>query len=284
MSTTYEKLGQYAGDELPAAPSDVSVDSVDNNNIVLTWTNNSSAYTESSIVIQTWQGTFWQTQGDALSYDAVGGTLSSLSEGTSYRIRVAQLLDGVLYPSQPLVQATTSIPTPVLAESGTTQTEIGVDITGYDVSWTALKMYLNDELVESIATTATTYTYTGLTQGTSYALNGVVTIDAVDYTGATVNISTEAALNPTGLYVMAVATDYIQVGWTNNNDYNGYNMIYVDDVAVTNEGDVAPDATFYLIEGLQSSTEYKLQVAYYDGATETYFWCVAPTEYYQLTN
>ena len=281
---TYEKLGQYAGDELPAAPSDVSVDSVDNNNIVLTWTNNSSGYTESSIVIQTWQGTFWQTQGDALSYDAVGGSLTSLSEGTSYRIRVAQLLDGVLYPSQPLVQETTSIPTPILTESGVTTTEIGVDITEYDVSWTTLKMYLNDELVESIATTATTYTYTGLTQGTSYALNGVVTIDAVDYTGATVNISTAAALNPTGLYVMEVSTDYIQVGWTNNNDYNGYNMIYVDDVAVTPEGELGPDAVDYFCAPLQTGTEYKIQVAYFDGVTETYFWCVAPTEVNQVTD
>lgn len=225
MANLYDKLGQYSGSELPQSPSEVSVFSVNNDSIVLTWTPNSSGYTTSTIVIQTWQGNYWETKTE-LNYDAVDGSLSSLSEGTLYRIRVAQLLDGVLYASSPLTQTTTSIPKPTLTESGVTSSSIGVNITGYDATWESIKMYNYDDgwqLVDTIAATATTYSYTGLNASEQYFLQAAAVIEGVEYEGDYVAITTAAgalvAITITNAYDVAISGDNpIEITWSNDND------------------------------------------------------------------
>ena len=277
--STYEKLGQYAGSELPASPTDVTLVLADNTSIQLSWTNANSSYFDGNVVMQTWESTYWLTNGEPLQYDADGGSLVGLSEGTSYRIRVAFLLFGVLYPSNPFTQATTAIPKPVITESGATTNEIGVDISNYDVSWTALKMYYMGVstgyewvLADTIAGDASSYTYTGLTGNEEYQLYAAAVIDGQDYAGYNIGVETQAEplTAPTDLSYN-LATDTLQFFWTNHNSEigSGNNLIRVNDSQVQS---VAWDAEDNGVGGwcclgsaFQYNTEYTLVIRYQRG-------------------
>lgn len=241
MSTTYEKLGQYSDGELPSAPSDAYIDAVTNTQFTLHWTNNITAedFPTAQLVVQRWQGTYWETQagspfGLEWDYEIVAG----LSEGTSYRVRVAVLMDDVLYASQPLVQETTSIPKPELSEVDAGTDYVDVDIDGYDESWESLKMYRyifeGEEtgwvLQDTIAATETQYVYTGLTAGENYYVRAGAVIAGTEYFGDYIMISTEeaAVLPATNLVLTENSSDSWVLSWDNNEPAtSGYNKVWL---------------------------------------------------------
>jgi hypothetical protein len=231
MSNTYDKLGKYADSELPSAIINLVVGTVDNTTIALSWTNNNTAFTAGKVVIQTWQGTYWETK-VIRNYNTTTGNLTSLSEGTSYRIRVAFLLDGVLYPSNPLTQVTTNIPKPEnFTVTDYDDTTITLAWDGYDESWEAVivQRYISGAFtdVATLDATATTYTYTGLTQNTTYYLTVASVIDGVTYSAYPPTYKTQKTareallpLENIGFYPSEVENaGHITVTWTNPNSY-----------------------------------------------------------------
>jgi hypothetical protein len=117
---------------------------------------------------------------------------------------VAVLLDGVLYPSAPLTQTTLSIPKPQnITEVSATTDSITISWNGYDATWDAVKpqIYVDSEFQDAatLDASATTYTFTGLTEETQYYLSVASVIDGTTYSAYPpdyIIVSTEAAPLP----------------------------------------------------------------------------------------
>lgn len=170
--STYEKLGQYAAAELPYAPSEVLVTDIGNTDITLQWQNN--YINSNTVIVQQWLTNYWYTLVE-LENTATGYTIQSLSQGQSYRLRVAVLENGIIYPCQPIIASTLSLPFPTNIaysgnDSGFTST---ITWGGNDPSWERLyiRALLNTEAScnEEVWTTIATLMGSG---NTSYGIKG----------------------------------------------------------------------------------------------------------------
>jgi len=107
--STYEKLGQYAVSELPISPSNLAITAAGSTTADLTWTSNYSL--SGSTILQLWMTNYWLTKNE-IGVGDTSGTITDLPAGESWRIRVAILLNGVIYPCQPVVNSLPPVPMP----------------------------------------------------------------------------------------------------------------------------------------------------------------------------
>lgn len=135
--TTYEKLGQYAATELPINPTNVVITAVASTSADLEWTNNYS--TSGSIILQLWQTNYWLTKNE-IDISSTSGTISDLPAGEEWRIRVAVLLNGVIYAAAPVVNSLPPVPYPTnLADAGSDNNFVEtITWDGNDASWQAI--------------------------------------------------------------------------------------------------------------------------------------------------
>jgi hypothetical protein len=182
--STYDKLGQYATTELPIAPSNVVITAVGSTTADLEWTSNYT--TSGTIILQLWMTNYWLTKNE-IDISSTSSTITDLPAGESWRIRVAVLLNGVIYPCQPVLNEVV-IPYPEnLAVGDKTVWTAAFSWDGNDESWTNVKFKVStgDSVYETITTlpaSATTYTATGYTMSNNEARFIVCAeIDGSDY-------------------------------------------------------------------------------------------------------
>ncbi len=208
-------------------------------------------------------------------------TVSGLTCGTSYTFAVdaadaagnrsgptGATVSTSACPAGPDVDAPTT-PTG-FAKTSSTQTAISVSWSAStdNTAVTSYRTYRDDATAGN--PTGTTYTFTGLTCGTSYPL----AVDAADAAGnrsakATITASTNACPDttapaaPTGLATAAIGQTTISVSWT----------AATDNVAVTSYGTYRnaapagnPTGTSYTFTGLTCGTSYTLSVDAADAA------------------
>jgi len=259
MANTYIKLGEYNSSELPTRASGLLATQVLDKQITLTWVNNTdeAEYPSAVNVVQVWE-TDWQTtpEGD-IPLSVSAQTIYNLDEGTNYRIRVCVRDANVLYPSQIIEPSTLTIPKPTITESGTTITTIGVDITGYDPTWQAIVMKINDGggwvTVDTISATDTTFVYENLNPETQYLVLAASVVDTVEYDGVDIAVSTAAVVTPTltesGATYTAVGVNIAgyNASWTALkmqylNEDTGWQWVLAESITVTD--------TEYLYTGL----------------------------------
>jgi chitodextrinase len=209
---------------------------------------------------------------------ATSATLTGLTCGTSYSLGADSFDAAGNHSAVSTITATTSacsdtqapsVPSS-LATTGSTTTSIdlgwaastdNVGVTGYGV--------YNGALAGS-TTTATTYTVTGLTCGTSYTL-GVDAVDAASNRSAKATVTastsacadTQAPSSPAGLAKTTGTTTSISLGWTASTDNVGVTGYGVYNGALAGS---TTTATTYTVTGLTCGTSYSLGVDAVDAA------------------
>ena len=210
-------------------------------------------------------------------------TLSGLACGTSHQVVVdAHDAAGNNSPQASATMATAACPPPPPGDTTPPSTPTGLAVssggqTTLALSWNASSdnvgvtgygVYRNGTLAGS--PTATSYTLSGLSCGTSYT----VAVDAADAAGnrstkATITASTAACPDtqaptvPSGVALATRTTTSISIGWTASTDnvgVAGYHL-YLAGTAVG-----TATTTSYTFTGLTCNTNYTLGVDAYDAA------------------
>ncbi|MYE26283.1 MAG: hypothetical protein F4X87_03510 [Chloroflexi bacterium] len=234
----------------PAAPADLAVSARTQTSITVTWTKSAGADS-----YEAYGGTkklpTVNDIGDVATY-----TFSGLTADTQYTLQVRALNDGGYSSNAQVVSRT--LPNPpaaptALKTSGITQTGVtltwtkSTGATGYKVrkdsgdSWTELG-------------DVATYSFTGLTGGTSYDLELRASNAGGDSAVEDITVLTLPA-PPTGLTTSGITESGITLGWTKSTGATGY-KVQADAGTVVTLGDVAT----YSFASLSAGTSYTLKV------------------------
>ncbi len=187
-------------------------------------------------------------------------TVTGLTNGTQYSFKVYAYTDGKWYASSTKSKTPVGTPTNIKVSAASKQATI---------SWNAVKGatgYIIKSADGKIKYTAksikdTSYTVTGLTNGTSYKFKVYAYTDGIWYA------ATSAAVTPTGkpTGVKAVAgSKQVTLSWNEVNGATGY-IIKSADGKTKYTAKTIKD-TSYTIKNLKGGTQYKFKVyAYVDG-------------------
>jgi chitodextrinase len=257
----------------PSVPGSLSAAAVTQNSVTLTW----SASTDNTGVSGY---TVYNGASSVGSTGATSFTISGLTCGASYTLSVdAYDAAGNRSAKASVAAATSACPaadtTPPsaptgLAVSSPTQTSITLSWTAStdNVGVAGYGRYRNGSLASSGA--GTSYTFGGLTCGTSYTL----AVDAYDAAGnrsaatsltasTTACPDTQAPSTPTGLAASGATQTAITLSWnaaTDNVGVNGYGRYRNNTLVASGTG------TSYTFGGLTCGTTYTLAVDAYDAA------------------
>jgi chitodextrinase len=255
----------------PSVPSDLSTSTVGQTSITLGWTASADnvgvagygVYLNGTVLVTTGSTTY---------------TFSGLSCGTSYTLAVDAYDTSGNRSAKASVDATTgACPDTSAPSTPTGLATSAIGQTSITLSWSASSdnvgvagygRYRNGTLLSSA--TGTSYTFAGLTCGTSYTL----AVDAYDAAGnrsakASVNATTSACPDttapstPTGLSTSAIGQTSITLSWaasTDNVGIAGYGR-YRNGTLLSNAA-----GTSYTFSGLSCGTSYTLAVDAYDAA------------------
>ncbi len=308
--TAYGKIRDAAGNETnagstsfttsacppPTAPSNATVTVITPpSTIQLSWTDNSSneygfrVYRDGALV-------------DTTAVNATSYTFTGLSCGTSYTLSVAAFNGNGTSSQASAITPNMACPPPT-APSGAT----GTDFTQSSIRlyWTdnsgneeGFRMYRNGVQVATVGANTTTYTFSGLSCGTSYTL-GVAAYNASggtssqsSTTGSTV-ICTPTA--PSNVSLITNSDSAQTVSWTDNSsNESGFYIYQWNGSSWTYHSAVGANVTSKYITDLSCGTSYTFGVRSYNGggsssivssgATATYPCVVAPTLSSQLSS
>ncbi|WP_336784643.1 S8 family serine peptidase [Paenibacillus sp. MMO-177] len=229
----------------PSAPSGLST-SATNNSITLFWSASSGATSYSVSLNGSTQGSTTGT-----SY-----TFNNLTSGATYTVGVA-----AVNSSGSSAFSTTSRATLPNAPGAPAGLSASPDTNAITLTWngvsgaTSYRVYLNGSNITSVSTT--NYTFSGLTQGTSYTL-GVAAVNTSGTSAiSTINASTTipgAPVAPTGLAATST-TSSITLTWNAVSGATSYSL-RLNGTNVT-----TTTLTSYTYTGLTANTTYTLGVA-----------------------
>lgn len=242
-----------------------------------------------SSITQTTLTLGWTASTGASSYDVYNGTtllgnattnsynITGLTAGTAYTFKViAKNVSGS--STGVTVNATTTVNAPAdvtnLATSSVTQTTLTLGWTA-SATATSYDVYNGITLLGNVTTTS--YNVTGLTASTAYTFKVVAKNAGGSSTGATVNVTTQAAADTTppdpvtNLTAGTVTSSTIPVTWTlpTATDVANFEVAYSSNGGTTYtvaSSVVNATSTSYTVTGLTSSTSYTIRVVAIDGA------------------
>lgn len=259
----------------PANPANLNATSNGDGSITLSWTAPSDLDLKGYNVYR--DGTKINSQ----TVTATSYKDSSVTIGSNYTYKVTSLdlagneSSGVTRTATSAVQANTppSAPMNVKVEDTGTGYSLKIiwpantesDLAGYKVYWgTASGTYTNSQTIGN----ATSYTITGLTEGTRYYI--VVTAYDSDGNESTKSIEVTGTSNayasrpdaPTGLTVTE-GNGYLTLSWTGVSNVTGY-MVYIGEADGVYGTPVRTTSTTYTFQNLQNGNTYYVAVSSYD--------------------
>lgn len=262
------------------APSNLTAAPLSSTQISLTWTDNSGDETGFRIERKTGVGgtytTIYTTAANVTSYTNTG-----LSQNTEYYYRV-RAYNGSNYSSYTNEANTTTLT--LNAPSGLIVS--AVSYTQLTLAWTDNS---NDETgfaierkigsggtysrIYTTAANATSYTNTGLTQGTEYYYR-IQAVSGTNYSSYSNEVSAVTlSLNaPSGLTATAIAATQISLTWTDNSgDETGFKIERKIGAAgaYSQIATVGSNVTTYTSTGLTQNTEYYYRVRSYNGSNNS---------------
>ncbi len=210
-------------------------------------------------------------------------TVTSLTNGTTYYFKVAAVNavgTGSQTSSESAVPATTpAAPTSVSATNGNTQSVIswtaptntgGSAITGYKIKCGATSGYPGNATVYHQANTSTTYTKTGLSNGTQYSIQ-VAAVNAVGdgtYSSTANATPTSGATAPAqvGTVTPTAGNGQVSLSWSAPSDGGSSITDYViefstDDASFSTFSDGTSTGTTATVTGLTNGTLYYFRVS-----------------------
>ena len=237
----------------PAAPTGLNTSGITQTSITLNWTKsaNATAYKVRR------DNRSWTTLSDVATY-----TFNGLSAGTQYRLEVLASNNNGDSPPVYLKLRTT----PSNAQSLASPTDVyisGITANSITLNWTKVSAATGYHVEGgtlsgwTIAGDVNSYTFTGLTSNTEYALK--VRARNVDSTSLAIQDTAEtlpeALAAPTGLTTSGISQTAITLTWTKTAGANGY-KVRIDSGSWATLGDVAT----HTFSGLTANTQYTLEV------------------------
>jgi carboxypeptidase T len=285
---TIGEEGKYCSTTPPAAPSGLTASAVSNNQINLSWRDNSTD--ESTFKIEQCTG---ESCSDFVQIATVSANVTTYSNtglagSTSYSYRVrAYNANGDSDYSNTASATTQPNPTPPASPSGLTAA--AVSTSQIDLSWTDNS---NDETgfkierctgagcsdfvqITTVSSNANSYSNTGLTASTSYSYR-VRAYNAYDDSAYsnTASAVTPAALSlpaaPSNLTAKAASKSQINLTWADNsNNETGFRIESCQGTSCTNFAEIATvgvNVRTYSVAGLATNTTYRFRVRAYNEA------------------
>ena len=210
-------------------------------------------------------------------------TITSLTNGTTYYFKIAAVNStgtGAQTSSVSAVPATTpAAPTSVSGTNGDTESVIswtaptdtgGAAITGYKIKCGATSGYPGNATVYHQQNTNTTYTKTGLTNGTQYSIQVAAVNDVGDGAYSSTATATPAAVPTAPAQVGTVTTSpgntQVTLSWSAPNNGGSAITDYViehstDNATFTTFSDGTSTATSATVTGLTNGTQYYFRVS-----------------------
>jgi chitodextrinase len=255
----------------PSTPSGLATSSVSQTSMSLSWT----ASTDNVAVA----GYDLFVNGTQVGTSAATShSFTGLSCGTSYTLGVAAFdSSGNVSPTATKSRSTSACPDtqPPTTPTGLATSSVGQ--TSMNLSWTAstdnvgvagYRLFLNGSQVGT--SSATSYSFTGLSCGTSYTLgvaafdgSGNVSVTAAKSRSTSACSDTQAPSTPTGLGTSSVTESSMSLSWTASTDnvgVTGYDLFLNGSQVGTST------STGYSFTGLSCGTSYTLGVAAFDGS------------------
>jgi len=276
---------------LPAAPANLQATIVDGSHMSMTWDDNSTIETGQSI--EQWLDGDWQEVQWADADDTSFVVTGNFEPATQYKFRVKAYTETEYYDasSAPSNEATattldwpvapTDLTTTVVSntQSDLTWIDNATDETGYEVERTVNNVTWT--LVDTLPADTTSYSDTGLTDGTMYGYR-VQAINAVGGSGHAINAAATLPTAPADFEVTVVSGTQMDLSWTASEFATGYTISMLPEMSDTWEviGTVPDTQTTYSATGLNPGGTYYAftvaptnstagsAVAYYDPATE----------------
>ena len=287
-ASVYQEIGLGASLATPSAPTGLTA-IPDNAQVTLSWVapanSGNSVIRDYSIQYSVNAGFTWATWTHAANTNLTQ-TLTNLTNGQDYLFRVAAVNSAGVGAFTSTTIAVTpsglpSAPAGLTATAGNGQVTLtwlapasnGAPITDYRVQYANT---VNDVWLiwQQVASTSTSRTITGLTNGATYAF----TVAAINVLGIGANavpaISTPAGApaTPTNLSV-AAGNGNVTLSWTapanNGSAITDYSIQYSSNSGATwtNWAHTASNATYQIVNGLSNGTPYLLRVAAVNGVT-----------------
>jgi len=218
---------------LPAAPSNVSVTSITGSQVSLSWQDNSSI--ESYFSIEQFNGTSWQQIGTA-SANATDTTISNqtFNPSTQYSFRVRAFSYTGYQNSLPSNVVATTPAWPVaptnLTVTAASSSQItlkwddnAANETGYKIERSA-DNYNWTELTTTAAN-ATSYSDTGLSEGTTYYYRVRATNANGDSAYSSSASATTLPVAPSNVSVISITGSQVSLSWQDNSSIESYFVI-----------------------------------------------------------
>jgi titin len=258
------------------APSGLTSTATGATKIQLTWTDNSNDETGFQIERKTGSGNYAYVASVGASVTTYSNT--GLTQNTEYFYRVRAYNGSNYSPYSNEANATTqTLGAPTnLSVSAVSYTQ--VTLTWTDNSSDETYFYIERKIgstgtysqIGSVGANVTTYTNTGLTQGTEYYYR-VRAASGTNYSEYSneVNVTTLAVNAPSGLTSTATGATKIQLTWTDNsNDETGFQIERKIGAggSYSQIASVGANVSTYTNTGLTQNTEYYYRVRAYNGS------------------
>jgi hypothetical protein len=263
----------------PTAPTNLTVNSVTETTITISWTDNSS--NESVFIIERQIDGTW-SQYDWRSANITTFTTGGLAPNTARTFRVVAFnASGNSAPSN-TVSATTSGSSglPTAPSNLTVQSVTSTSVT---LSWTDNSSNENGFSIERlkaggvwsqtgwVPANTTTFTKAGLSASTAYsfrvlAFNGTGNSSTTNTVSATTSAPPSPPAAPTNLVLTYATSSTLTVSWTDGSDNeNGFSIEKLVSGSWTQTGSVSANATTFTKSGLPAGTWFDYRVVAFNG-------------------
>ncbi len=258
-------------------PTNLVVTATSGNQVVVTWTDNSSAETAYKVERST-DGTTWTVFTAAAN--ATTYTDSTAAAGTTYiyRVKASKSGNASAYVTAPAVTTRPTDPSALTATAasatqinlawtaGSGQSAFTVErSTDSGVTWTVL--------TAAVAANATSYSDTTASEETTYTYRVKATNAAGNSGYATSSAVTSLPAAPSGLGAVASAPDQVNLSWTNNSTRaTGFKVERSDNGgAYVQVGTVAANVTTFTDPTVSEASSYAYRVRANDGGRNSVY-------------
>lgn len=246
-SSTYSNEVQIVAPiPVGSAPQNVTATTINYHTIRLSWTDVSTGV--SRYIIERKQG-----NGPYMAIDSVGGAQeiyldNALLAATTYTYRIRSYVDNVGYSaysaeaSAPTANLPIGFPLPPNSLRVTSVTNNSITMSWRDSSDNERKFYIERfksgigfELIDSVEQNVTTYTASGLGEGTTYTFR-VVAVNSLGYSPYSNQVSTATTIDlaaPKGLYAELRSTYEVTLNWQDIS--SGEDKVIVERSLVAND-------------------------------------------------